>query len=366
MMNSVAAAEAEAASISTPDSPLGGLGAKFDRRSPFLVAMMAAAGVALTYAAVVALSDARSALTLIGVALFLAIGLEPVVSWLVRHRFPRWAAVTTVSVIALALVAGLLAIAIPPLAQQASQLVSQAPTYLRQAQDHSSALGRLNDRFQLQQHLTDALKGSSVLGSLVGAVALVVTAITDLVIVAVLTIFFLADAPQMRATFYRFVPRSRRPRAILLGDEILGKVSSYVLGNVIISVIAAVGTFIWLEALGVPYPLLLAIFVAVLDLIPIVGSTVAGIVVAAVALTVSLPVAIATIAFFIAFRLFEDYVLVPRIIGRTVQVPALVTVAAVLLGGAIFGIIGALVAIPVAAAVQLLIQELLFPRLDQA
>jgi len=131
-------------------------------------------------------------------------------------------------------------------------------------------------------------------------------------------------------------------------------------------VITAVGTFIWLEAFSVPYPLLLAIFVAVFDLIPIVGSTVAGIVVAAVALTVSLPVCLATIAFFIAFRLFEDYVLVPRIIGHTVQVPALVTVVAVLLGGAVFGIIGALIAIPVAAAMQLLAHELLFPRLDQA
>ncbi len=162
------------------------------------------------------------------------------------------------------------------------------------------------------------------------------------------------------------MPASRRPRAILIGDEILAKVGAYALGNVIISVIAAIGTLIWLEIVGVPYPLLLAIFVAVFDLIPIVGSTIAGVVVAAVALTVSLQVSIATIVFFIAFRLFEDYVLVPRIIGRAVEVPALVTVVAVLLGGAVFGIIGALVAIPVAAAVQLLARELLFPRLDQA
>jgi len=365
-MVSVAAAEVEAEKISSTENPLGGLGPRFNRRSPFLIGMGAAAGVALTYVMVLALSDARSALTLIGVALFLAIGLEPVVNWLVHHRFRRWAAVTTVSLGALALVAGLLAIAIPPLSQQASQLVSQAPDYLRQVQDHSSALGRLNERFQLQQHLTSAVQGSAVLGSLVGAVTLLVTAITDLVIVAVLTIFFLADMPQIRSTFYRCLPASRRPRAILIGDEILGKVGAYVLGNVIISVIAAIGTFIWLEIFGVPYPLLLAIFVAVFDLIPIVGSTIAGVVVAAVALTVSLQVSIATIVFFIAFRLFEDYVLVPRIIGRAVEVPALITVVAVLIGSAVFGIIGALVAIPVAAAVQLLVRELLFPRLDQA
>lgn len=361
----VTVAEAEATEISTAERPLGALGAKFNRRSPFVVGMGAAAGVAVVYGAVQALVDARSALILIGVALFLAVGLEPVVSWLVRHRFPRWAAVTTVFLSALILVAALLAIAIPPLAQQASQLVAQAPDYLREAQDHSSTLGRLNDRFHLQQQLTDAVNGSTVLEHLVSAVTLVFDAVTKLVLVAVLTVFFLADMPQIRTNLYRLVPGARRPRAILIGDQIFAKVGAYVLGNVVISVIAAVGTFLWLEAFGVPYPLLLAIFVAVFDLVPVVGSTVAGVVVAAVALTVSIPVSVATVAFFVAYRLIEDYLLMPRIIGRAVQVPAVVTVVAVLVGGAVLGIIGALVAIPIAAALQLLVQDLLYPRLDE-
>jgi predicted PurR-regulated permease PerM len=138
-----------------------------------------------------------------------------------------------------------------------------------------------------------------------------------------------------------------------------------VLGNLLISLITAVLTFIWLIAFGVPYPLLLAVLVAVLDLIPIIGSTLAGIVVALVALTVSLPISLATVVFFIALRLIEDYLLVPRIIGRTVQVPPLVTVVAVLLGGALLGIVGALLAIPIAAAILLLAREILFPQLDR-
>lgn len=137
------------------------------------------------------------------------------------------------------------------------------------------------------------------------------------------------------------------------------------LGNLLISLITAVLTFIWLIAFGVPYPLLLAVLVAVLDLIPIIGSTLAGIVVALVALTVSLPISLATVVFFIALRLIEDYLLVPRIIGRTVQVPPLVTVVAVLLGGALLGIVGALLAIPIAAAILLLAREILFPQLDR-
>lgn len=362
----LADAEAEAAALRTPEEPLGRPGRRFDRRSPFFVGMAAAAGVAVTYGAVQALVVVHQALTLAGSALFLAVGLEPVVSWLVRRRLPRWAAVTVVYLTALLLVVGFLAQAVPPLVDQATQLVVQAPTYLVKAQDNSSSLGRLVDQLNLQQRLSDLLASSTVVDSLLGAGLLVFNAITNLVLLAVLTAYFLVDLPRIRGLVYRLIPASRRPRAILIGDEILAKVGGYVLGNVIISLIAAGATFAWLESLGVPYPLLLAIFVAVLDLVPVVGSTVAGVVVAAVALTVSLPVCLATVAFFVVYRLVEDYVLVPRIIGRAVQVPALVTVVAVILGAALLGVVGALVAIPVAAALQLLAREILFPRLDEA
>jgi predicted PurR-regulated permease PerM len=237
---------------------------------------------------------------------------------------------------------------------------------MQQAQDHSSAVGRLNDRFHLQQRITETVNGSggSLLNVVVSAGTAVFSAMADVLIVMVLTVYFLADMPRIRTTLYRLVPHTRRPRVILIGDEVFAKVGAYVLGNVLISIIAGVATFIWLMAFGVPYPLLLGIFVALLDLVPVVGSTIAGVVVGAVALTVSLPVCIATVVFFVVFRLAEDYLLVPKIIGRVVKVPALITVVAVLIGGALLGIVGALVAIPIAAALQLLTQEILFPRLD--
>jgi predicted PurR-regulated permease PerM len=256
--------------------------------------------------------------------------------------------------------------AIPPLAEQAGELIKRAPHYIQQAQDHSSAVGRLNDRFHLQQRITETVNGSggSLLNDVVSAGTAVFGAVADVLIVMVLTVYFLADMPRIRTTLYRLVPHTRRPRVILIGDEVFAKVGAYVLGNVLISIIAGVATFIWLMAFGVPYPLLLGIFVALLDLVPVVGSTIAGVVVGAVALTVSLPVCIATVVFFVVFRLAEDYLLVPKIIGRAVKVPALITVVAVLIGGALLGIVGALVAIPIAAALQLLTQEILFPRLD--
>jgi predicted PurR-regulated permease PerM len=300
------------------------------------------------------------------VALFLAVGMEPAVSWLVRHQFPRWAAVITVLLIITAGVAAFAFAAGTALVTQGEQLAGQVPTYLQQAQDHESLIGQLNDQFGLQTKIQSFLNNSSadLATGILGAGQVVFGVLADSLVVAVLTIYFLADLPRIRALGYRFVPHARRPRAILIGDDILAKIGGYVLGNLVISVIAAVLTFVWLLSFGVPYAFLLAVLVALLDLVPVVGSTIAGIIVALVALTVSLPVCLLTIGFFVLYRFLEDYLLVPKLIGRAVEVPALVTVVAVLIGAALLGVVGALVAIPVAAALVLIAKEIWFPRLD--
>ena len=362
----VAEAEIQAAEMTSPEQPLGEPGKKFDRRSPFFIGLAGSAGVAVTYGAVHLLAELSSILTVIGVAFFLALGLEPVVSRLVNHGLPRWLSTALVFVVFVAGIATFAAAAFPPLFAQITDLVNRAPLYLQQAQDHSSFIGRLNDRFQLQQRFTDAVDSidGSALNHVVSAGTAVLEGVADTLIAIVLTLYFLADMPRIRSTIYRLVPHTRRPRAILIGDEVFAKVGAYVLGNVLISLLAGAATLIWLTAFDVPYPLLLAILVAILDLVPVVGSTIAGIVVGAVALTVSIPVCLATIVFYIAFQMVEDYVLVPRIIGRAVHVPALTTVVAVLIGATLLGVVGALVAIPIAAALQLIVQEVLYPRLD--
>lgn len=362
----VAEAEIQAAEMTSAEQPLGEPGKKFDRRSPFFIGLAGSAGVAVTYGAVHLLASLSSILTVIGVAFFLALGLEPVVSRLVNHGLPRWLSTALVFVVFVAGIATFAAAAFPPLFAQITDLVNRAPLYLQQAQDHSSFIGRLNDRFQLQQRFTDAVDSidGSALNHMVSAGTAVVEGVADTLIAIVLTLYFLADMPRIRSTIYRLVPHTRRPRAILIGDEVFAKVGAYVLGNVLISLLAGAATLIWLTAFDVPYPLLLAILVAILDLVPVVGSTIAGIVVGAVALTVSIPVCLATIVFYIAFQMVEDYLLVPRIIGRAVHVPALTTIVAVLIGATLLGVVVALVAIPIAAALQLIVQEVLYPRLD--
>jgi len=356
-----AEAERQAGGLGHPGRPL-------NHRSPFMIGMKGAAGVAVTYALVELFLKARGVLVLIGLAFFIAAGVDPVVVWLTRHGLRRWMSVVIVLLALLAFVGGFIAAAIPPVSSQISALITELPKYVHQLQDHSSTLGKLNDKYHIETRITSLLnsKGSDLVGGVIGVGQIAVSAVSSMLLVAVMTVYFLIGMPQVKLFLYRLVPHSRRPRTILIGDAIFTKVGGYVLGNVITSFIAGFGTFLWMLAWGIPYPALLGLLIFLLDLIPVIGSTVGGAIVTLVALTVSIPVAVATLLFYVAYRLAEDYLLVPRIIGHTVKVPALGGMVAIVLGGVVMGIIGALIALPVAAAIQLLLEEITFPRLDKA
>jgi predicted PurR-regulated permease PerM len=357
-----------AATVAEETGGLGTPGRPINKRSPFMIGLTGALGVAVAFGLIELVIRARSVLIIIGLAVFIAAGLDPVVGWLTRHRIPRWTAVLIVIASALGVAAAFLAAAIPPLASEATALAHQIPHYMHDLQDRNSQLGKLNVKYHIQQRLSKLVSGggTSLVGGVLGAGELVLSTASFILAVLVLSIYFLAGLPRIKVFAYQLIPHSRRTRAILIGDEILAKVGGFVLGNFITSVIAGLGTYFWLLAFGVPYPILLAMFVALLDLIPVIGSTVAGAVVSLVALTVSVPIAFATLAFYIAYRLAEDYLIVPRVMRRTVEVPAIVSLVAVLIGGVLMGIIGALVAIPVAAAVRLLLREITIRRLDRS
>ena len=169
----------------------------------------------------------------------------------------------------------------------------------------------------------------------------------------------------MKRVWLAFVPRSRRERVLLLTDEVFVRVGGYMLGNLFTSLISGIFTYVWLVAFGLPYPVLLSLFVAIVDLVPIVGSTFGGIVVSLVALTKGLPIAIATALYYLAYRLLEDYLLNPRVMKHTVRISPGLTIVATLIGASLLGLIGALVAIPTAATIQLLLEEVAVPRQNQ-
>jgi predicted PurR-regulated permease PerM len=356
--HAVGEAEGVAAAAAGIDGkPLGMPGKRMDRRSPFFIGMTAAAGVAVTIVVAEVVLAASHVLLLIGIALFLAVGLEPVTGRLAR-RMPRALAAAVVVVAGLAFFGGALAAAAVPLSDQFAQLVDGVPRYLAQLRDHSTLLGQLNQRFDLEAGLR-SVPLADVATTVVGLVG-------DALIVVVLSTYFVAGFPRIRTALYRMAPRSRRPRVILIGDAVFKKVGAYLFGNVVVSLIAGVLTFAWLWSFDVPYPLVLALLVAVLDLVPVAGSVAAGVGTSLVALTVSVPVCLATAGFFVGYRVLEDYLLLPKIVGRAVRIPALVTIVAVLLGFELLGVVGAFVAVPVAAAALLIGREVALHRLDRA
>src|ERR1700748_1270237 len=295
-------------------------GRRVNRRSPFWIGMAGAFGVAVTYGLVELFIRARSVLIIVGLALFIAVGLDPVVSWLTRRGWPRWGAVIAVLFALAAIIGGFLAAAVPPLTSQTTALIHQIPTYVHQLQNHNSELGKLNDKYKIQSKLTSLLssKGSSLIGGVLGAGELVISTFSSILGVIVLTIYFLAGLPTIKLFFYRLIPHSRRPRVILITDQITVKVGGYVLGNVLTSVIAGLGTVIWMVIFGVPYPVLLALLVAILDLIPGLGLACPG------------TRAPAPPAVFTVLRVGGAYVAVPRIMARPVEIPAVVSLIAVL------------------------------------
>ncbi|MDJ0346112.1 AI-2E family transporter [Streptomyces sp. H10-C2] len=322
----------------------------------------------IAYVLLQAVSKIQGVLTLTVLALVIAVSVEPIVVWLTAKGMKRRWAVTTVIIGMFVVVGGLFALFIPLVTNEVNALVKGVPNWLQQLHDHHSALGRLEDRYHLITKAKQQLSGNganTVVNGLLGAGQLLLTTITGLVLVITLTMYFIAGLPTLKKFCLRFVPGSKRERAEAMTEEVLSRTGRYMLANVATSVIAGLATLIWLEIWGAPYPAALGVFVAVMDLIPVVGSTIGGVVVSLVALAVSLPVAIATAVFYIVFRLAEDYLIVPRAMKFAVSVHPLVTILGVLVGGALMGVVGALIAIPVAAAVGLYLDEAVFPRIAQ-
>jgi predicted PurR-regulated permease PerM len=350
------------------ENPYGRPGQRISRDHPFVIAFTATLGVAVAALLVEAVLVARQVLVLFLVAAFLAVGLDPAVRWLVGRGLRRPVAVLVIVLAALGFFGGFVAAVVPPIAHQTTQLVKHAPDYVHRL-DNNATFRDLDKRYHITAKVEQRAKeGFSVnsVGGVVGLGKAILGIFAATLTVIILTIYFLANMPAIKSVLYRSIPRTRRARVGLLTDEILNRVGGYVLGNLATSVVAGLTTFVWLVAFGIPYPVALAMFVAITDLIPLVGATIGAIGVTVVALFHGVVPGIATGAYYVAYQQFENYVLQPRVMKRTVDVAPVVTIVAALLGAALMGIIGALIAVPLAAAIQLLLTEVVFPGQDDA
>lgn len=354
------------------DRPFGTPGRPLPHDSALRFGFLAALGVSVALLLVKLVIAAAPILLLVGVALFLAIGLDPVVSWLQLRIARRGVAVFATVTVVLLFLGAFLAAAVPPLVAQGTELVDDLPTYIEQIEEENNFAKQLNARFGITNKLQDFAGGGGGgvpqpdTAEVVGVAKVAFGAVASLFTVIVLSLYFLAAFPQMKRTAYRMVPRSRRARFSLLADEVLARVGSYLLGNLATSFIAGLIAFVFLRLFGVPYPLPLAMGVAILDMIPLIGATIAAIVSTAVAFSVSSAVGISSIVYFTLYQQFENFFLVPRVMKRAVDVSPVATVVAVLVGASLLGVFGAILAVPVAASIQMIGRQILLPRQEAA
>jgi predicted PurR-regulated permease PerM len=351
----------------SPDEQFGRLGRPIRRDSPFMLGFLGALGVLLALAIVHAMSQARSVLILIVVALFLAVGLNPLVEGLTRRGVRRGFAIAIVFAVVIGAFVGFGFAVVPPVVDQTNAFVKALPGYLADLRGNGQIRQFDNDYHVIakaQAYVTGPDLGQRLFGGLLGVGRVVLNTVFSAFTLLIMTLYFLAALPSMKRQAYQLVPASRRQRVTLLTDEILVRIGGFVSGALAVAFIAATTSYVFLLVLGLPYALALAVFVGLLDLIPLVGATIAAVVVSALGFIHSPGVGIACIVFYVAYQQFENYVIYPRVMRRAVDVPAPVTVVAVLIGGALLGITGALHANPIAAPALLVIRQVTMPRMN--
>ncbi|MHA7269615.1 AI-2E family transporter [Arthrobacter sp. HLT1-20] len=349
----------------------GATGASFLGK-PIYFGFMGTIGVGIALFLSYMLANTQSLLLWIVTALFIALGLDPVVRWLERRSVPRPLGIVLVLGALLGLVAIFFATLIPTIIQQTTQLVNKAPGWItdflnseffKQLDVQYHVLDTINA--QVAKFFQDAQAVGGIFGGVVGVGTTIANALFGTLIVLVLSLYFLASLPGIKKWGYRLAPRSRRARVEELSEEITRGVGNYVIGQVCVAVLNASFAFIVMSILNVPFSILLTFVVALLAFIPLVGGMIAAVVVIAVSLTGGWQVALIYAIAYLAYLQFEAYFISPRIMQKAVAVPGAVAVISVIAGGSLLGVLGALIAIPTAAAVMLLVREVFIARQDK-
>jgi predicted PurR-regulated permease PerM len=305
-------------------------------------------------------------ITWILIAIFLALALNPAVEFFERRGLRRGIAAAVVFFLAVAAVAGLGFLLIPPLVSQIRDFIEAIPDLIEDVTAGRGPLGFLQDDYQIVDRAREAIQDrgvGGVLGVTEPAIAIaqgVVTAVVGIVTIAFLTFFMLLEGRRSVDRFLGAVPEGARPRWERVGAEIYRTVGGYVTGNLFISLIAGTAATIVLFAVGSDYALALGVVVAILDLIPLAGATIAAVIVSLVAfIELSWVQGVIVVVFFLLYQQLENHVLQPVIYGRTVQLSPLAVLIAVLIGAELAGVLGALAAIPIAGVAQAIVRELL-------
>ncbi len=350
--------------------------------NPFRTALLATLGVGLGLLLIGSIQNLQTILLYVGTALFLSLGLDPIVAWLERRKLPRWAAVLITILGVLAVFAGIILMVVPIIVQQIGQLVTTIQDLAEKGEfdDPVSAIqdwlhavfpalnvdevwGYIEDWYA---SLDVGAIGSEVGGSIIAIIGALIAGFAGAFIVLILTIYFTASTPNLKRAVYQLVPASKRARFMDLGEQITDSVGYYVIGQVTLGLINGVLSAVFLTIIKAPFPAVLAVIAFFFSLIPLVGTLTGSIIIVFTCLVVGSPTtALIAAIYYLIYMQIEAYVISPRIMGRAVAVPGAVVVIAALAGGSLLGLLGALVAIPVAASILIIYRQVVIPRQNE-
>jgi predicted PurR-regulated permease PerM len=352
--------EAEASSYGEPGPPL--------EHTPFYMGLLGGLGLAVAYWLATRVFEIGSVLILVLVAMFLAAGLNPIVEYFMGHGLKRpWALLVVIAGVLVALAGFILAI-VPVVTDQVKTITDNAPGWLDQL-THNRQFRDLDEQYEIVQKAKDYIESGdlarTVFGGALNVGLKVLSLLGNAFVVIVLTLYFLASLPTIKRAMYQLAPASRRNRVSKLGDQIVRSVGGYVSGAFVIALLAGISTLVFLLIVGMgEYAVALALVVAMLDVIPMIGATLGAIIVCAIAFANDPKTGIISVIFYVAYQQIENYVIYPRVMSRSVEIPGALTVIAALIGAALLGVVGALLAIPTAAAMLLIVREVWVRRQD--
>jgi|tagenome__1003787_1003787.scaffolds.fasta_scaffold20931458_3 predicted PurR-regulated permease PerM len=335
-------------------------------RGPFIWGLFGGLGALVAIWIALMAVAVRGVVVLVVVALFLAVGLNPAVEFLMRRGLKRPWAVLFVILGVLLLFLGFLLILVPIISHQVTAISDNLPGWFHRLQ-RNDQIRRVDDKYHItvkvEHYVTSGGWAQKAFGGVVGLGLAILGILLNAFVVLVLTLYFLASLPSMKQAAYSLAPASRRERVALLGDRILRNIGGYVSGAFVVAMCAGLSTLIFLFVVGLgSYAVALALVVALLDVIPMIGATIGAVVVCGIAFATDIRTGIVAVAFYIGYQQLENYVIYPKVMSRSVEIPGALTVIAALVGGTLLGVVGALLAIPTAASIMLLVREVFLPR----
>ena len=362
----------------SPEKPakvedFGAKGEPLNTQHPFYFGFLATTGALVAFALLQALQSATQVFILIIISLFLAMGLNPAVTALENRSMKRGIAVSSVVVLVLLFVFLAALVVIPPVFTQVNDLVDGAPQLIDSLRNNKTFL-RLDEDYGLIKTLenkfeslfTDGKLITGAFGGVLGVGRTVLSGAFSALTVLILTLYFLYSLPSVTKVFYRLAPASRRERISKIGDAIIARVGSFVGSQILIAFLASIFVFLLGIALDLPYAAALGMLILFVALIPLVGHFIGGSIVSLVALTQSPTKGLLALILYTAYVQIENYLITPRIMKRTLAIPGLVTIVAALLGTSLLGLVGGILAVPLAAAVLLIMDEVVFPKADNS